>query len=196
MSSTSSLRSQQRDFTRACFINSALEVFEEVGFNDATIDMITRKAGANRSTFYLHFKDKVDLILASQEQLEPGAAVVYEPINNMIEPDYAQFRAWVDYMSGLWETNQKVYEAILHAQLAEPRFAKASYVQKFGFLEHYLERFGGSEPEEAKVRLEMFLMQLEMYFFTTICAGAEKPGPDDLDSLAKLGYYALFKQTA
>lgn len=196
METTVSLRNQQREFTRARFINAALDEFQEVGFDNATIDMITCKAGTNRSTFYLHFKDKVDLLLAAHEQLDPSGDAVFERINNMIEPDYVEFRRWIDFLAQLWVDNREVYGAIMHAQLTEPRFAKVAYDQKLGFLTPYLNRFKATEREDGAARAEMFLMQFERYFYTTICVCLNKPEPAVLDSLAKLGYYALFNRTA
>lgn len=45
------------------------ELLGEVAFEKITIQMIANRAGVNRSTFYLHFKDKNDLLDEITEQL-------------------------------------------------------------------------------------------------------------------------------
>jgi len=195
MARQESLRSQQRSFTRARFIDAALEVFKEVGFHDATIDMVTRRAGANRSTFYLHFKDKTDLMLAADERISPSGAETFAMLNELENPSYRQFRDWVEFMAKNWEEHHKIYEAIMQAQLTSPAVAKNNYRIVSGQLEPYLGRFKGKRREQANLRLEMFCMQFEMYFYTTICECAEKPSAKALDTLAELGYYALYDKT-
>ena len=195
MAKQQSLRSQQRSFTRARFIDAALEVFEEVEFHDATIDMITKRAGANRSTFYLHFKDKTELMLAADERISPSGAETFAMLNEVKEPTYKQFREWIEFMAKSWEEQHKIYEAIMQAQLTNPAVAKNNYLIVSAILEPYLSRFKGKKRKEANLRLEMFCMQFEMYFFTTICECAEKPSPEALDALAELGYFALYGKT-
>ncbi|MEM8497123.1 MAG: TetR/AcrR family transcriptional regulator [Pseudomonadota bacterium] len=192
MAKQQSLRSQQRSFTRARFIDAALEIFEEVGFHDATIDMITKRAGANRSTFYLHFKDKTDLMLAADERITPSGEETFAMLNEVEEPTYKQFRAWIEQLASNWEQHHKIYEAIMQAQLTNPSVAKNNYRILSGILEPYLSRFKGKKRAAASHRLEMFCMQFEMYFFTTICECAEAPSSAALDALAELGYFALY----
>ena len=191
----SSLRSQQREFTRARFIDAGLETFEEVGFHDATIDMITKRAGANRSTFYLHFKDKTDLMLAANERISPERRDTMRMINEMDDPSFKVFRAWIDRMARDWEEDHKIYEAIVQAQLTEPNIAQKNYEVVCDDLTGYLSRFKGKKRDEAANRLQMFMMQFEMFFYTTICECAEKPSSLALDTLADLGLYALFYKT-
>ena len=192
MAEQQSLRSQQRSFTRARFIDAALEIFEEVGFHDATIDMITKRAGANRSTFYLHFKDKTDLMLAADERIAPSGEETFAFLNDNADPSFKEFRAWIEELAGSWEVNHKIYEAIMQAQFTNPAVAKNNYQIVSGILSPYLNRFKGKKRTEANNKLEMFCMQFELYFYTTICECAERPSPAALDALAELGFFALY----
>ncbi len=191
----SSLRTQQREFTRSRFIDAGLEVFSEVGFHNATIDMITERAGANRSTFYLHFKDKTSLMLAAHERFAPERKATLGMINAMQDPDFEEFRAWMERLARDWEEDSRLYEAVMQAQLTEPSVTKKNYEVVCEQLHGYLSRFKGIERDDAERRLMMFVMQFEMYFYTTICESAEKPSPLALDTLAELGLYALFNKT-
>ena len=191
----SSLRTQQREFTRARFIDAGLEVFTEVGFHNATIDMITERAGANRSTFYLHFKDKTSLMLAAHERIGPERKATIRMINAMGEPDFKEFRAWTERLARDWERDSRLYESIMQAQLTEPSVARKNYEVVCAELSGYLSRFKGRQRDDAERRVMMFLLQFEMYFYITICESAEKPPPKALDTLAELGLYALFNKT-
>ncbi len=191
----SSLRTQQREFTRARFIDAGLEVFAEVGFHNATIDMITERAGANRSTFYLHFKDKTSLMLAAHERVGPERKATIGMINAMDDPDLKEFRAWMGRLAADWERDRRLYEAVMQAQLTEPSITKKNYEVVCEELSGYLSQFEGRRREAAEYRVMMFLMQFEMYFYTTICESGEEPSPKALDALAELGLYALFNKT-
>lgn len=52
------------------YIKKALILLlEEKTFEQISISDITRKAGINRGTFYLHFKDKYDMLMQFKEEL-------------------------------------------------------------------------------------------------------------------------------
>ncbi|MEM6583491.1 MAG: helix-turn-helix domain-containing protein [Pseudomonadota bacterium] len=195
MAKPESLRSQQRSFTRTRFLDAALEVFKEVGFHEATIDMITTRAGANRSTFYLHFKDKTSLALAAWQRISPSGQEAFALINEMEEPTFKSMRAWVDYMADTWVEHSELYSAIMQAQMTDSAITTRNYEIIREDMSPYINRFKGKRKTEAKRRVELFCMQFEMYFFTTICQYKEKPASDDLDLLAELSLYTLFQKT-
>ena len=57
----------RRDEQRSKVLNAALGLAEHTSFRDLTIDEIARAAGISRSAFYLHFRDKHDLLLSAIE---------------------------------------------------------------------------------------------------------------------------------
>ena len=64
-----SSRRKRRDEARGALVRSALELTEASPFRDLTIDEIGAGAGVSRSAFYLHFRDKHDLLLAAVEEV-------------------------------------------------------------------------------------------------------------------------------
>lgn len=68
-------RRKRRDAARAALVGSAFELAESAAFQDLTIDEIAGGAGVSRSAFYLHFRDKHDLLLAAVEEV---AGELYE----------------------------------------------------------------------------------------------------------------------
>ncbi|MSO41040.1 MAG: TetR/AcrR family transcriptional regulator [Solirubrobacterales bacterium] len=58
-------RRRKRERVRAEVLAAALKLAEQGSFRDLTVDEISRAAGISRSAFYLHFRDKHDLLLAA-----------------------------------------------------------------------------------------------------------------------------------
>jgi AcrR family transcriptional regulator len=56
------LRDAQKAHTRQRFLDAARDVFYREGYYGATVDQIVAEAGASRPTFYLHFKDKEEVL--------------------------------------------------------------------------------------------------------------------------------------
>jgi AcrR family transcriptional regulator len=78
-----SLRQEQKRLTRERLLDAAAEVFEAVGFRNATIEEIAARSGANRTTVYLHFKDKVEIGRALAERMMHIAASHYLKLGDM-----------------------------------------------------------------------------------------------------------------
>jgi AcrR family transcriptional regulator len=53
-----------------------MDLILEVGYDSISIQDITDKANLGRATFYLHFKDKDELIAALDESLADGDVVL------------------------------------------------------------------------------------------------------------------------
>lgn len=87
--------------TRAMLLNAISELTIEIGINNLTILNITKRAGVNRSTFYLHFKNKEeatnvmidDLLDEFNEAMQDGNFIdinqAYEDYYNSNKP-YAE----------------------------------------------------------------------------------------------------------
>ncbi|GGF11984.1 TetR/AcrR family transcriptional regulator [Subtercola lobariae] len=49
---------------------AAFDLFEEHGYESTTVAQIAERAGLNRATFFRHFADKREVILAGEDVLE------------------------------------------------------------------------------------------------------------------------------
>lgn len=58
--------------TRQLLKETLINLIEEKGFNSITVRDLTLKAKLNRSTFYLHYRDKYDLMEHMQDELLEG----------------------------------------------------------------------------------------------------------------------------
>ncbi|MEJ2599481.1 MAG: TetR/AcrR family transcriptional regulator [Anaerolineales bacterium] len=55
--------------TRNLLRNALIELIQEKGYNDVTVKDITERATLNRATFYLHYRDKEDLLAKGFEEI-------------------------------------------------------------------------------------------------------------------------------
>ena len=60
---------QRNTETRGLIKEAFTVLMKEKGFQTLTVSDITRKAGINRGTFYLHYVDKYDLLEKLEEDL-------------------------------------------------------------------------------------------------------------------------------
>ena len=62
-----SLRDRNRSRTRRDIESSALELFESQGYQNTTVEQITRRAGCSSATFFRHFGSKEDVLFANDQ---------------------------------------------------------------------------------------------------------------------------------
>src|SRR5204862_7118288 len=54
---------------RERLVVGAVDLFNEQGYDDTTVAQIAERAGITRSTFFRHFSDKREVLVAGQETL-------------------------------------------------------------------------------------------------------------------------------
>lgn len=74
--------------TRAILHKALIEVLEEKGPTRITVSDITEKAGLNRSTFYLHYTDAIDLLERVKADIWAGLS---ERMKNLNPYDYLSY---------------------------------------------------------------------------------------------------------
>src|SRR6202012_2439846 len=78
------MRMEQRQITRARLIDASIQVFAERGFFRATVDDIVEVAGTTRSTFYLHFSSKADVLPEMLERSATHFRTMYDNLGNIV----------------------------------------------------------------------------------------------------------------
>ncbi len=88
------LREAQRDLTRSRIVNAARNLFYDQHFDTATMDEIAVAAGLRRSTLYLHYRDKAEILL---EVITEYGAKAKSMLATMPGPNptLAQMESWV-----------------------------------------------------------------------------------------------------
>jgi AcrR family transcriptional regulator len=88
------LREAQRDLTRSRILDAARSLFFTQHFDTATMDEIALAAGLRRSTLYLHFRDKDEILLEVISAYGDKAKKVLATLPGPA-PSLAQIRRWV-----------------------------------------------------------------------------------------------------
>ena len=91
----SALQQRRSQDTRRKLIRSALELWNERGFDDAfeatTAEEIARLAGVSKGTFYFHFAHKEDILLALDRALAARRAGVV-PAGQVVDLRFSEFK--------------------------------------------------------------------------------------------------------
>lgn len=102
------------EIRRRQIVDAAIRVMAERGWNDTSIDEITREAGVSRGLVSYHFKDKADLlsgVLARcQEAFNKAIAQAAAASDDRVEQMRITIRAAIEYT----RTDPAIYEVFLH----------------------------------------------------------------------------------
>jgi AcrR family transcriptional regulator len=100
----SSLRAAQKQLTRRLLLESGLDVFESKGYPSTTVDDIASGAGTTRTTFYLHFPSKAELMKSLIVELDKLLVSSDDPplTGVVASGQRAQLRAWVERKVDQW----------------------------------------------------------------------------------------------
>ena len=182
-----SLREEHKRLTRNRLVDAAVAVFEEVGFEEATVEQIVRRAGTTRSTFYLHFKAKEDLYHAINQRIEPAGALVYEHLGQLENPSVADLSRWLQEVEQ-WAEQLAIYLRARNRAISVTPSLAADWIRTVERMtshdEGYLGQFSGEALTAAKTRLVLLAMMLERYVFITQIGGIELDYPKAREVLA------------
>ncbi|WP_436664313.1 TetR family transcriptional regulator [Alicyclobacillus acidoterrestris] len=131
--------------TRRLLIDALIKLIVEDGYDAVTIRGIVKKADVNRSTFYLHFRDKQDILnYMENEVLSELAAAIRNP-NYTYESalwDYKILKRPIQSAIALFEHVEKyasLYRTILVEKDFRARVTQVTSTELFSFLPNELE---------------------------------------------------------
>lgn len=75
-------------------LNAGLELIAEKGYDPVTVADIARQADYGRSTFYLHFRDKEDLVWALLKSNMAAVDAQIESVIHDLESPEREWQAW------------------------------------------------------------------------------------------------------
>src|SRR3954452_18278925 len=97
--------------TQRRILDAALEVFAEVGFAEARVELITERAGCSRPAFYQYFSSKDDVFWALAAQLGQEMVAQAKRLER-VTPDadgLAHLTAWMAEFMDLHEAWSPVF---------------------------------------------------------------------------------------
>ena len=88
------LRQAQRELTRSRIRDAARDLFHELHYDATTVDQIANAAGLTRSTLYLHYKDKAEILADITADYAPRAIAQMERLPGPA-PSMAEIDTWL-----------------------------------------------------------------------------------------------------
>lgn len=151
--------------TRGLLQDAALRLFTTKGYAQTTIDDITSAVGTSRATFYLHFDGKARLLVEAWDGLVMAETFdYYRRLDAFGTPDQEQLRGWLDDALGFYERHRDVLRVGQEARSLEPDLVDLSPSHTLHrcteAMPGYLRRWQGVEREQARLRLELLILQL------------------------------------
>jgi len=186
---TGGLREAQRRLTRERLVDAAVALFGQRGFRAVTIEQIAAAAGANRATFYLHFRNKEDVANAIGERLAPNIQATFAALDALVDPAVEEVRAWLAAgMADQTEERRNLLAVATEANVADPDLADdyLRFIDLFiDSMPNYLARFSDTDRPAARMRLLMQMVQLERLSYVVIVQRASMPLEPLLDAMAE-----------
>ena len=122
------LRDAQKAHTRQRILDAARAVFFREGYYGATVDQVVAEAGASRPTFYLHFKDKDEILRELMANYAARAVPHMERLPGP-RPTVDELRTWLFEVGAFLEQEQAVSSVIaevsVHRWTDRPRYGLA-----------------------------------------------------------------------
>jgi AcrR family transcriptional regulator len=114
--------------TQRRILTAALEVFAEVGFSEARVELITERAGCSRPAFYQYFSSKDDVFWALASRLGREMVAVADRLER-VTPDaegLARLTTWIGEFMDLYEANAPVFSSFQAASRDHQPIARSS----------------------------------------------------------------------
>jgi AcrR family transcriptional regulator len=137
----------KRAVTRARICDCANALFFDQGFSAVTMEEIAQAVGIRRSTLYLHFGDKEEILTAIAEDYTAKLRQVIARLPGP-EPSYAEIAAWVEEMAD-FVIDERAATELLVSLSHQPKAPRAALA------------FGAAFKEMMASRLAAFRRALE-----------------------------------
>ena len=168
---------------------------DEKGFNNITVNDIADCAMINRSTFYLHYTDKYDLLQKTVDKAIQNILLLVEPQAHVIngEPDYNIFMQNLKLILKVIEKDARLYKIILNDRETLGISRKFEYALK--------DKLASCFPIQLSISTSLWIELIPSIYIATIrwwLNSEMKYSPDflakELVKFSKSGSSDLFKR--
>lgn len=163
------LREEQKLRTRERILERARELFVARGYGTVTVEEIAAAVGCSRATFYLHFTGKMEVLRELGERTAlPHALAFCADLDRVLETgSRAEFDDWLRRALDWFEQHRDLLSAWDEATALEPDFRdlmRAGFAALPESMPRYLARWPEARRDEARLRIELLVAQLERFF--------------------------------
>jgi AcrR family transcriptional regulator len=190
--------------TRQQILKAALRALEQKNVAEVRVDDIVQEAGVARGTFYIYFRDKLDVLKALSwelhEELFNESHVALDRRSNAYDRLRQSLRRVIDN----WLEHGNVFTSITQLAMTHEDFLAISQEQRYPFIrqikrdiEASIER-GRARPIDAAVAAKALAAMMD--WFCLLWFGLDEPPYEDahehiddvVDNLATLWYRAVY----
>ncbi len=182
-----SLRAAQKQMTYDLFLGQGARAVRDKGYLATTIDDIATAAGSTRTTFYLHFSSKAEVMSALLTKVEQILTEASDPpLTDVVASGSRDLiRAWLDRKFSQWD-EIKPYLVASYEASHEPDVAAQAERWFEGTIEHMtegLERANRLSPPRRRIRCVLAFGELEYLSRRYFSVGWRIPREVCLDEL-------------
>lgn len=146
-------------------MDATLKCFAKTGYGATTIEEIVSAAGIARGTFYLHFENKLEVMRALTEELEPGLGAIYEELDELlVHGSRAEIRAWMARALDWFDTHRTMILVWQELGVMEPSFVGVPPFLSADHMPRYLAQWPKAEREAARLRVVLLVHQMTRAF--------------------------------
>jgi AcrR family transcriptional regulator len=183
----STLRAAQKRMTYELFLDKGLELFGEKGYAATTVDDIASAAGSTRTTFYLHFASKAELMSALLAKVDTILTSADDPpLPEVVASGSRELiRAWLDRKFSQWD-EIKPYLTASYQAIHEPAVVEQTerwFESAVGDMTAGLDRAKRFEKKVRRIRCVLAFGQLEYLSRRYFAVGWTIPRDVCLDEL-------------
>lgn len=176
--------------TRRQLRSALMSLILERGYNDVTIEDITERADLGRTTFYLHFRDKEELLVDTLEEIAIGLKAQVE---QTISQEAGEGRLQVNPISVVFrhvDENRDLYRIILKGEGSNKAASRIRQIIEEAVSEYFARHLGEKEGAPPPVPLAVIAgyFAAAMMGFVTLWLEKELPyrGDEAADLFMKL----------
>jgi len=162
------VRQEHRLLTKRRMLGAALDVFAERGYSAATVEDIVAAAGVARATFYLHFKNKMEVVECLTEDVHPGVVALYNDLDELIAANPARvrqaIRAWILRAMSWFDENRTVVLLWQEISVSESEFHISPAISVAEGMPRYLAQWPEELREVARLRVVLLIQLLTRAF--------------------------------
>jgi AcrR family transcriptional regulator len=163
------VRDELRELTHERLITAAQAVFERDGYVKATVGNITSEANVNRATFYLHFNNKSEVLLAVMRRGLADTPDYWKMLDAALVTGSREalhaalsktFQWYHDHEKLLPVGREAAATDLVVAQQANIQFERLA-----DQMTDYLSRIPKDQRDDARLRIQLLIIQLDQIAF-------------------------------
>lgn len=169
------VREELREVTRQRLLSAAEEAFERDGYSGTTVGNIAASANVSRATFYLHFTDKSDVLMALMGANLAETPDYWREVDAaLVGGDRDVLRASLRNTLNWYEQHANLLRPMREAFAVTPHLAQRVEGNFAGFADEmsgYLARVRPQDRRRAHLRLQLLMIQLDQLAYRLIVLG-------------------------